>query len=295
MSLALTVASVTAPVFLLAATGWAWARLGLDYPVDFITRFAMTLAIPALIFTALLRAPLAPAALASVAGATLAAYLLLAALAALGLRLAGLPLRVWLAPLVFGNTGNLGLPLALFAFGEEGMALAVVIFAVMAVLFATFGLWAVSGSRSPAPALREPMLWATLAGVAAGAAGLSLPLWLGRAIELLGQPAIPLMLITLGVAVARLEVRGFARALIASVLRYLLALGVGLAVGAAFGLPEVARAVLVLQLTTPVAVSSYLVAERFGAEPATVAGLTVVSTLLALASIPLTLALLLPG
>ena len=54
MHLALTVLEIVAPVFLLAAVGFAWVKLGYEYRVEFVTRFAMTLAVPCLIFTALM-------------------------------------------------------------------------------------------------------------------------------------------------------------------------------------------------------------------------------------------------
>ncbi len=120
----------------------------------------------------------------------------------------GLNRRTYLAPLIFGNTGNLGLPLALFAFGDEGLSYAVVVFAIMAIWSFTFGIWLVAGAGSFGKVLREPLVWATLLG------GLFLwqdwqtPLFLTNTLELIGQMAIPLMLITLGVAVARLDAGG---------------------------------------------------------------------------------------
>ena len=63
MNLALTVANITAPVFLLAAVGFAWVRLGFEYRLQFVTRLAMTLAVPCLIFTALMQTRMDPAAL----------------------------------------------------------------------------------------------------------------------------------------------------------------------------------------------------------------------------------------
>ena len=134
MNLVLTVLEVVAPVFLLATVGFLWVKAGFEYRVEFVTRLAMTLSVPCLIFMALVRAEIEPSALAAVSAAALAAYAALGLLFWAGLRVAGMDRRTWLAPLVFGNTGNLGLPLALFAFGETGLGLAVVIFAVMAVL-----------------------------------------------------------------------------------------------------------------------------------------------------------------
>ena len=293
MNLILTVLEVVAPVFLLAAVGFLWVKAGFEYRVEFVTRLAMTLSVPCLIFMALVRAEIAPAALATVTLAALAAYGVLWALFWAGLRAAGMDLRTWLAPLVFGNTGNLGLPLALFAFGETGLGLAVVIFAVMAVLSFTLGVWVVSGGGSPSRALREPMVPATLLGALFLWQGWGVPVWIGNTLTLAGQMAIPMMLITLGVAVARLHPSGFLRPFALSVLRVVICTAVGWGVGTALGLSGVPLAVLILQVATPVAVTSYLLAEKYRADPDAVAGLVVVSTLVSVATIPLTLAVLL--
>ena len=109
------------------------------------------------------------------------------------------------APLAFGNTGNIGLPIALFAFGQAGFDLAVVIFAVMAILSFTFGVWVVAGGGNPVAAVREPLVWGTVAGSVFLALGWGVPAWVGATLDLVGQMAIPLMLLTLGVAIARLK------------------------------------------------------------------------------------------
>ncbi|MFT7108278.1 MAG: putative permease, partial [Yoonia sp.] len=63
MNLALTVLNITAPVFLLAAVGFAWVKMGFEYRVEFVTRLAMTLSVPCLIFAALMQTDVDPEAL----------------------------------------------------------------------------------------------------------------------------------------------------------------------------------------------------------------------------------------
>lgn len=292
VNLVLTVVQVVAPVFLLAGTGFAWRKLGHDYPTEFVTRLCMTLAVPCLIFTALMTSEIAPADLATLSLAALAAYCAIIAVTWALVVLLRLDRATLLAPLVFGNTGNLGLPLALFAFGETGLGLAVVVFAVMAVLTFTVGLWMVAGAANPARVLREPMVWACLLGVLFLWQGWQTPLWLTNGLELIGQLAIPLMLLTLGVAVARLRPGRLTLALVLSALKLAIGIAAAVAAGVAFDLPPLAMAVLVLQLATPVAVTSYLLAERYGADADTVAGVVVVSTLMSIVALPITLSFL---
>ncbi len=293
MTLVLTVLEIVAPVFLLATAGFVWRKVGLDYPVAFVTRLAMTLAVPCLIFTALMQTEIEPTALSALTLAALASYGVVMALSMLLIWATGVDRRTFLAPTIFGNTGNLGLPLAVFAFGELGLGYAVVVFAVMAVLTFTIGIRMVSGHGSARKVLSEPMVWATLLGALFLWQGWHTPRWLTNSLELAGQLAIPLMLFTLGVAVARLTPRGIGRAALLSAAKLAIGVGAGIAVGWGMGLDPVAFAVLILQLATPVAVTSYLLAERYDADAEAVAGFVVVSTLMSVIALPVLLYFLL--
>ncbi|WP_319825477.1 AEC family transporter [Thalassovita sp.] len=293
MNLAVTVLEITAPVFLLAAIGFGWVKAGFEYRVEFVTRLAMTLAVPSLIFTALMKTQIDPQALTTLSLAAMAAYAVVSVASYLLVKVFGLDVRTFLAPIIFGNTGNLGLPLAVFAFGEAGLGYAVVVFAVMAIWSFTFGVWLVAGGGSLLKVVKEPLVGATALGGVFLWQGWQTPRFLTNALELVGQMAIPLMLITLGVAVARMTPGHVRRAIWISAAKLALCFGLTWAVGVWFGLDEVAFAVLVLQLSTPVAVTSYLLAEKYGADSESVAGLVVVSTLMAVLAIPVMLAVLL--
>lgn len=293
VTLFLTVLDVVMPVFLLAAVGFAWVKAGFEYRVEFVTRLAMTLSVPCLLFTALMKTEIDPQALQTLTLASIAAYLAVGVIFWGVIRLAGLEVRTYLAPLIFGNTGNLGLPLALFAFGDAGLGYALVVFAVMAIYSFTAGVWLVSGGGSLKRVVQEPVVAATLLGALFLWQGWETPQVLTRSLELIGQMAIPMMLITLGVAIARLHPAGLVRAVILSAVKAAVCVALGYGIGTAFGLDPVPLAVLTLQLGTPVAVTSYLLAEKYGADASSVAGLVVVSTLMSVGTIPLTLAWLL--
>lgn len=297
VNLALTVLEIVTPVFALAAIGFAWERTGIEYRVQFVTRLATGLAIPCLIFTALMQAEVAPAALTAMTLASVAAHLAMLGVGWAMTRAAGLDLRTYLGPFVFGNTGNLGLPLALFAFGAEGLSLAIVFFAVSAIFVFTIGLALVAGQGAWDKVLREPIVWATVLGAVFLWNGWQTPEAVTNTLELVGQMAIPMMLITLGVALGRLGARHIGRAVALSLAKLVLALAVGWTVGLGFGLTGAAFAVLVLQISTPVPVTTYLLAEKFGpesgADAGEVAGLVVISTLIAVLALPLVLGILL--
>ena len=291
MALLLEVAQIVAPVFLLAALGFGWVRvLHWPYDVAFVTRLSMTVATPCLIFMALVRSNVDPSALRDTVLAALLAYGLVGLLAFGLVRLLALEPATYWAPLTFGNTGNLGLPLALFAFGQAGFDFAVVIFAVMAILSFTFGIWVVAGGGTPLNAIREPLVWGVVAGAVCLALGWQVPVWLGASLDLVGQMSIPLMLLTLGVAISRLQPRAFGTAAWLCLLKLVLCVVVPLGVGFVLGLDRLPLAVLVLQVATPVAVTSYMLAAKYQAEADAVAGLVVISTLLSVLSLPAILA-----
>jgi predicted permease len=290
VNLALTVLEIVAPVFLLGAIGFAWVKLGFEYRLQFVTQLSMTLAVPCLIFVALMETEVDPQALAAISRAAIAAYGAVTLLFWALVRLLRLEVRTYLAPLIFGNTGNIGLPLALFAFGDEGLGFAVVVFAIMAVWSFTYGVWLVAGGGSLLKVVKEPLVAATLLGLLFLWRDWETPVFLTNTLRLVGQLAIPLMLITLGVAVARMTPGGLGRALWLSALKVAVCLAVAWTVGRWFALDPVPFAVLVLQVATPVAVTSYLLAEKYGADADGVAGLVVASTLLSVLYIPVVLA-----
>lgn len=288
----LTVFEIVSPVFLLAAVGYVWVRMGLEYRMQFVTSLAMTLSVPCLIFTSLMQTEIDPRALSELSLAAAVGYLALTIVMYALVRIFKLPIRSYLAPLIFGNTGNLGLPLALFAFGETGLGYAVVVFAVMAIWSFTFGVWIVSGGGGLAKVVREPMVAATLLGALFLWQGWHTPVFLTNALKLIGQIAIPIMLITLGVAVARLRPGRLGLASVLAAVKYAVCIAVAWGCGIWFGLDPVALAVLVVQFATPVAVTSYMLAEKYGADSDAVAGLVVVSTLMAVGVLPILMAFL---
>lgn len=288
--LALTVLEIVAPVFLLASIGFVWIKSGHEYRLQFVTRLVMTLSVPALVFVALVKTEIEPVALTALFGASIVAYFAITLVVVAFVKLRGLDPRTFINPLVFGNTGNIGLPLALFAFGDVGLSYAVIVFAVMSLGSFTFGVYVTAGGGNPGTVLKEPMVAASILGTIFLWQGWTLPRFAMNTLELLGQMTIPLMLITLGVAVARLPTSGIKRSAWLAAGKAILCAGIAIAVGRAFGLTDVPFAVLVIQVSTPVAVTSYMLAEKYGAKSEDVAGLVVTSTTLSVLYLPLLLA-----
>ncbi|WP_170383969.1 AEC family transporter [Ruegeria atlantica] len=293
MNLLLTVFEIVAPVFILAGIGFAWVKLGFEYRLEFVTRLGVTLAVPSLIFVALMQTDIPAGDLTRFTLAAITGHVGLAIVFEVFVRLRGLDRRTYLSPLIFGNTGNLGLPLCIFAFGQAGLGYAVIFLAVTALLSFTYGIYLVAGKGGFGKAAGEPMVWATLLGALFLWRGWQTPLFLTNTLELLGQMAVPMMLITVGVAIARLTTQKIGQAIWLSLIKLVVCFVLGWGLAVLFGLDSVGFGIMVLQMCTPVAVTSYLLAERFKADSDAVAGMVMISTILSVGALPLILAIVL--
>lgn len=278
--------SIVAPVYICAALGYAWVRFKKRFDIEMVTDLVALVGAPCLIFSALSGIEMERAALARMALASCLVTGAFFALAWILLRLTNLPRTTFMAPMVFGNTGNLGLPLCLFAFGEEGLALGVCFFATTILINFTVGQWFWTGRASFRQLATTPLAYATVLAAVVVLTETEVPLWIENSTSLLGQMTIPLMAFTLGVTLGKLKLGLIWRSCWLSVSRLLLVIAAGLAVAEALGLTGVERAVFLLQCSMPPAVFNYLLAQKFNRDPVEVAGLIVVSTLLAFLVLP---------
>jgi predicted permease len=278
--------SVVLPVYLCAAVGFMWVRSGRDYDTALMTDLVMFVGAPCLTFSSLTSIDLQLDRLLGMMGAVVLATGTLAVGATLVLKSLKMRLDTFLAPSVFGNSGNMGIPICYFAFGDEGLVLAVCFYAATAFMQFTTGPWIWGGRLNVAELLRTPLVWATVIALAVVASGASVPDWLGRATGLLGDFTIPIMQLTLGVSLARLKVTSFSSSLIVSGFKLGVGAAVGFGVAALLGLEGVARGVLILDCAMPVAVFNYMFASKYDRSPGDVASAVVLSTVLSFVTLP---------
>jgi len=215
------------------------------------------------------------------------AVLVTTALAAFALlKILKLSPRSYLPALTIGNVGNLGLPLCLFAFGEQGLAYGVALYVTNSV--GQFTLVPLLQSRASVlrTLLTTPVIYAAIGGMLVLLAGVALPAWLNETIRLLGDLMIPLMLLALGHTIGGLHARNLRKSFGLGAARLLIAFGVAVGVSEALGIHGVAQGVLVLQGSMPAAVFSYLFAARYERDAEDVAGIVLISTLLAAVALP---------
>lgn len=285
--------NVLAPVMVVAALGFAWAKARQPFDNAFVSTLTFNIATPMLIFSSLTKLHVDAAAVGEVALATFVVTMTLIVVGAGLLWILRIPLRPYLTPVMVPNTGNVGLPVCYLAFGDQGLALAVVVHVVSAAMQFTVGIAITAGTFSLKDFAKVPLLYAVAAAFLVVETGIELPAWIANATALIGQLAIPLMLMGLGVSLNRLQVGQIGQSLNVTAVRLGLGFAASWAAVWAFGLGHVQAGVLVLQMSMPAAVFTYMMAARYNVEPEGVAGVVFVSTLIGFAIMPLILLMVL--
>lgn len=278
--------TIIAPLIVSAIIGYVWCKKGLAFDVEQVTTLVTYIGTPCLVFATLTTVEIEQSAFTEMALGTAVSVVSFGVLGAIILRAFRMHLPTYLPPVVWANMGNMGLPLCLFAFGPEGLALAITYFAVDVVMLFTIGVAVSAGAFSLSRLLKLPFIYAVAAAVFFMMNDLEVPRWIINTTELLGGFTIPLMLIMLGVSLASLKIANLKRATAISVLRLSLGFVVGWATAYAFGMEGAARGVMILQATMPVAVYNYLFAMRYNRAPEEVAGMIVISTMLSFVTLP---------
>ena len=270
------------PVIACASIGVVWAAKKIDYPGRFVSVLVTSVATPCLVFSTLVTTRLDNALLLQVTGTAILALLGMGLVAAVLLRLCKLSLRGFLPAAVFPNAGNLGLPLSQLTFGDDGLAIAVTVFAVFSLVQHTLGVaylaWV---NPKKEGALRTFPYGATLVAVVAVWVRVfdwHVPATLLKSAQLVGSLSIPLMLISLGHALMTVSHRGVKQGAWLAPVRLSAGFAASAALVFALDLPAMVNSVLVLMMGMPVAVVSFMYADRLTHNGETVAGAVLVST-----------------
>ncbi len=202
-------------------------------------------------------------------------------------------LRTFLPPMMFNNSGNLGIPLLVLAFGEQALPAAVILFIIENTLHMSVGIYMLDRHTHFLNLLRMPMVMATIAGLVWSVAEWPLPEALALPIQMLGQIAIPLMLFTLGIRIVKVGLNNWREGVLGAVLCPLSGILIALACQPWLGLSEQQFAILLVFSALPPAVLNYMIAERYNQEPHRVASIVLIGNMGALILMPVVLAFVL--
>lgn len=281
------VVGILFPVFALVLVGFSVGRwLKPDFrPINRINMDTFT---PALVFSSLVSMPLdfeqVP-----LLSASLVAVLLPGLIMIPICRLSGLNFKAWAPPHMFRNSGNLAIPLFTYTFGDSALASAVLLFVVSACIHISLGLALLSEGTPFKQIIKMPIFLAASAALLLNLSGTQVWGPLYEATALLGQAAVPVMLLSLGAQMCNMRLSG----LKIGVLCTLQSLFTGaLAFSAIYWfipLPTMQLQMMVLFTMLPPAVMNYLFAERLHIEPAKVASMVLFGNFFSILTLPLLL------
>lgn len=280
--------AIVMPVVLVIAIGWLYGRKarpdmrGINQALlDVITPLLVVSAFASKDFALGEQLPLLAACVLVVLGSGLLAWPVA--------RMAGLQPRTFVPPMMFNNSGNMGLPLAIFAFGEAGLAPSVILFAASNLLHFTVGVKIVNHRASLLQIARSPMVIATVIGLLLS---MIKPWWvmpepLYQSIKLLGDATVPLLLFSLGVRMVDANLRNWSVGLLGAVVCPLTGLLVAWPASLLFTLTPLQTGLLFVYASLPPAVLNFLVADRYRQEPDQVASIVLLGNMAAILFVPL--------
>lgn len=285
----INVLSVVFPVFSIIGIGYAFARFK-KISLEPVIEVLLYLTIPALVISSLLKKEIVATDLFAVAGSALVVVLGTGFLSYLYLTIIKKQnLRGFYLPAMFMNSGNMAFPLALLAFGPEGLAVAVLYYIAIGLLVYSLGIYIAKGKDGFAEIFKLPLIYAAVAGVALNLSGYSLPGPLLTTFDMLGAATIPLMQLGLGYRLfsARLSQPGMSLA--ASLIRIIGGFVIAYIVVTVFGIEGINRQIILLSSSMPAAVISFVVSHRYRLDSELVASTVAVSTLLSVITTPILL------
>ena len=302
----LHLAGLTAPLFLLVALGYALSRGGWPRAAsDALTRFVFVIAVPTLLFRLMSDFSRLPRVDARLLLAFFGGCLVVYAIGRVGGRtlfgMDGVTQSVFAMGGIFSNNVLLGIPLARVTLGDASLAAVSLVLVFNSLILWTLVSvsieWAKHSDLSPLGFARtakgvvtNPVVASILLGTAFGFLAVPLPGFVDRTLAMVGDAAVPLSLVALGMGLAEFGVRAQWRESFAiSALKLVLQPAAVYALAIALELPPLETAAVVLLAALPVGVNVYLMSRQFGVLGGAVAGAIVLTTGLAAVTVPLTL------
>ncbi|HPG60542.1 MAG TPA: AEC family transporter [Casimicrobium sp.] len=201
-------------------------------------------------------------------------------------KLSGQNPRTFVPPMMFNNCGNMGLPLALFAFGAPGVAGMVALFTTSNLLHFTLGSFIVNKHADLKVLLKSPMVWATIVGASLGLSGLHLPDSVHAPLKMIGDCTIPVMLLSLGVRMLDVKREDFTNSLLGAAVCPLTGLLVAGLLAVWLPMSKTQIGLVYLFGSLPPAVLNFLVADYYKQEPEKVASIVLVGNIASIVFIP---------
>jgi predicted permease len=280
------IASITLPIFTLVLVGFFYSRR-VKPDLAGANKLVVDIALPVLIFISLSAKNFDPIAAITLTLASIALIVLSGLLAWPFTKISGASRQAFLPCAMFTNVGPIGIPLIALAYGPEGVATAVVLLVISNILHFTLGAAIMSGKADWRMVYANPLVWATVLGIASSQLKIVLPEWAQTSGTMIGSVLVPMMLLSLGARLASSQVADAWAGVKASVLILLVRLIAAFLILGVLPLQGLERGALILFACLPAAVFNFMLADKFQVQPNIVASTVIVGHVFSLAFLPL--------
>ena len=280
MSVILQVAEILAPVFAIVLVGYVYARIN-QPNMQVANRMNMQLLVPALIFSVMADQGFEIAQYVGLGAAAAGVVLISGCVGYCLAKVLGFRWRTLVPPMMFVNWGNLGIPLLLFTFGGDALNAAIVLFIVGNILHFTVGVTLMSGRFRALDFVKTPVIIAVILGCFISLTDTSVPAWVVKPLSMIGQAAIPMMLLALGVRLHQVCWNDLSMSFVVAIACPLVGVLAAWFLGYALELNSLQAKQLLIFGALPPAVMNFMFAEQYNLEPEKMASIVMISNLAA--------------
>ena len=277
------------PIFIIVSLGLIWNKLKNNLNENEIIKLITWVGAPSLIFNTLVNIDVSIILLKNIVTAAILLTLVMLFLSYIILRLINEPVRPLINPMTFQNSGNLGLTICLFSFGQIGLELSVIYFMVTSILHFTFGLAIWSGNLSLKYLLKTPVLYAVVLGLIVNFNNINLPQTITNTTSVLAGITIPLLLFTMGTALGKIKFEVEYKIIFLVLIRTLFAVSVAFLLTILLKIDGVAQKIIIIQGVLPAPIFTYMFASQYNVSPKKVANYLMTSTIISIITITLLL------
>lgn len=281
---------VILPVFVMMAIGFVAQRF-LHLDLKTLSRFALYVLVPCMVFTAMARTTISPYEFGQIVifyAITMTLLYGISVLATRALQLDAAATSSFHIAILFTNCVNVGFPILLLAYDATAVERGLIYMILMQIVLQTFGVYlAARGNANWRDAARRvaqmPGMYAMVLGLSVNALAISIPALLFDPLKLVGDSILPFLLVVLGMQLAEVNLHGYwFVASVATFIRLIVAAGISMGVANMMGLQEITRNALILESSMPTAIFGVALAQEFDTAPDLITTAIFISTLASL-------------
>ncbi len=288
----LNILSIVFPVFSIIGIGYLFARFK-KLSLEPVINILLYLTIPSLVIASLVKKKIILNELLIVSTAAVIVVIGTGIISFIYLRIINRKeLRGFYLSTMFMNSGNMAFPLALLAFGEEGLAVAVIYYVAISLMVYSLGIYIAKGEGGFKEIFRLPLIYATVAGLALNFTDAAVPKPILSTLDMLGAATIPLMLVSLGYQLHSTHITFFGISVGGAIIRIFGGTMLAYFTTIFFNIKGLEQNIIILSSSMPSAVINFIVSHRYKLDSSLVASIIAMSTIVSLFTTPILLYLL---